>query len=79
MTSTVDDLTGGTFTVPANPPIPATLCRVCKSAVTDQTICRECLYGPRDAGEAQRDEEETEVGPINPRSSILSDPRRNEM
>lgn len=60
---TVQDLDGGTFEVPADQPIPATatLCRICRRVVIDRTICRECLYGPRDSGEAQRDDDETEI------------------
>lgn len=59
MTRTVDDLTGGVFEVPANPPIPATatLCRICRRVVIDRTICRECLYRPLE----DETTEETEV------------------
>lgn len=57
MTRTVQDLDGGTFLVPANPPIPATPCRICRRVVINRTICRECLYGPRE----EESPEETEV------------------
>lgn len=57
MTSTVDDLDGSSFEVLANPPIPATACRICCAAVADRTICRTCLYRPLE----DETTEETEV------------------
>lgn len=50
MTRIVEDLDGGTFEIPANPPIPttATLCRICRKPIANRTICREFLYGPRE-------------------------------
>lgn len=64
MTRTVQDLDGGTFEVPANPPIPATLCRICKSAVAGRTICEDCLYGPDDDSPEEREVFETIWGTI---------------